>query len=57
MGFYDALIGMDWLEKYKAKVDCYNNIVECVYEGEEERLIKAKEYFGQSQLGKFLPCS
>ena len=30
LGSYDTLISMDCLEKHKAKVDCYNNIVECV---------------------------
>lgn len=24
---YDALIGMDWLEKHRARVDCYNKVL------------------------------
>ena len=29
---YDILIGMDWLEVDKVKLDCYNNNFECVDE-------------------------
>lgn len=30
LGSYDVLIGMDWLEQHKAKVYCFNKVVECV---------------------------
>jgi hypothetical protein len=29
LGYYDLLIGMDWLDSHKAKLDCYNNTLEC----------------------------
>ena len=38
--FYDSLIGMDWLEKHRAKVYFYENVFECVDEEERPRLIK-----------------
>lgn len=30
LGLYDALIGMDWLEKHRAKVDYYDKVMECI---------------------------
>ena len=27
LGSYDALIGMDWLEKHRANVDCYKKVL------------------------------
>jgi hypothetical protein len=32
LGSYDMLIGMDWLDSYKTKLDCYNKTLECVNE-------------------------
>ena len=32
LGFYDALIGMDWLLMHRAKVDYYDKVVECLGE-------------------------
>ena len=29
---YDVLIGMDWLEAHRVKIDCYNNTFECMDE-------------------------
>ena len=29
LGSYDVLIGMDWLEYHKVKLDCYNKNFEC----------------------------
>ena len=29
---YDALIGMDWLEVYKAKLHCYDKVLESIDE-------------------------
>ena len=29
LGSYDVLIGMDWLEAHRVKLDCYNNTFEC----------------------------
>ena len=33
LGSYDILIGMDWLEAQRAKIDCYNKSFECLDEG------------------------
>ena len=30
LGSYDILIGMDWLEAHKVKLDCYNKTFECM---------------------------
>ena len=30
--FYDVLIGMDWLEAGRVKLDCYNKTFECMDE-------------------------
>ena len=32
LGSYDVLIGMDWLESHRVKLDCYNNTFECMNE-------------------------
>ena len=32
LGSYDILIGMDWLEAHKVKLDCYNKTIECIDE-------------------------
>ena len=32
LGSYDVLIGMDWLEAHKVKLDCYNKTFECMDE-------------------------
>lgn len=34
--FYDVILGMDWLEKYKAHLDCYRGRV--VFETDGEKL-------------------
>jgi hypothetical protein len=37
LGYYDLLIGMDWLASQKTKIDCYTKTLEC--ENEEGRRI------------------
>jgi hypothetical protein len=32
LGSYNLLIGMDWLDAYKTKLDCYHKTLECVNE-------------------------
>ena len=32
LGSYDVLIGMDWLEAHRVKLDCYNKTFECTDE-------------------------
>ena len=38
LGSYDVLIGMDWLEAHKSKLDCYNKTFECLDEEGNLRL-------------------
>ena len=33
LGSYDVLIGMDWLEAHRVKLDCYNKTFESMNEG------------------------
>ena len=37
LGFYDVIIGMDWLEAHRVKLDYYNKTFECL---NEERKLK-----------------
>ena len=32
LGYYDVLIGMDWLEAHGVNLDCYNKTFECMDE-------------------------
>ena len=32
LGFYDILIGMDWLEVHRVNIACYNKTFECMDE-------------------------
>ena len=40
LGSYDVLIGMDWLEAHRAKLDCYNNTFECLDEDGNLKVVK-----------------
>ena len=40
LGSYDILIGMDWLEAYKFKLDCYNKTFECMDEEGNPRVVR-----------------
>ena len=40
LGSYDVLIGMDWLEAHRVKLDCYNKNFECM--NEEGNLVVVK---------------
>ena len=37
---YDVLIGMDWLEAHRAKLDCYNKAFECPHEEGKLKVVK-----------------
>ena len=39
-GSYDVLIGMDWLEAHRAKLDCYNKTFECLDDKGNLRVVK-----------------
>jgi hypothetical protein len=30
LGYYGLLVGMDWIEPHRAKVDCYDKTIECI---------------------------
>ena len=40
LGSYDVLIGMDWLEGHRVKLDCYNKTFECMNEKGNLVLVK-----------------
>ena len=40
LGSYDVLIGMDWLEAHRVKLDCYNKDFECLDEEGNSRMVK-----------------
>ena len=40
LGSYDILIGMDCLEVYKVKLDCYNKTFECMDEEGKSSIMK-----------------
>ena len=37
---YNILIGMDWLEAHKVKLDCYNKTFECIDEEGNPRVVR-----------------
>ena len=39
-GSYDLLIGMDWLEARRVKLDCYNKTFECMDEEGNPRVVR-----------------
>jgi hypothetical protein len=40
LGSYDLLIGMDWLDAHKSKLDCYNKNLECEDEEGKKRTLQ-----------------
>ena len=40
LGSYDVLIGIDWLEDHRVKLDCYNKAFECLDEERNSRVVK-----------------
>ena len=40
LGSYDDLIGMDWLESHRVKLDCYSKAFECMDEEGNSRIVK-----------------
>ena len=40
LGSYDVLIGMDWIEAHKVKLDCYNKTFECLDEEGNLRVVR-----------------
>ena len=40
LGSYDVLIGMDWLEAHRTKLDCYNKTFECLDDEGNLRVVK-----------------
>ena len=40
LGFYDVLIGMDWLEAHRVKLDYYNKNFECMDEEGNSRVVR-----------------
>ena len=40
IGSYDILIGIDWLELHRGKLDCYSKTFECMDEEENPRVVR-----------------
>ena len=40
LGSYDVLIGMDWLEAHRVKLDCYNKTFERLNEEDNLRVVR-----------------
>ena len=40
LGSYDILIGMDWLEVHRVKLDYYNKTFECMDEAGNQRVVR-----------------
>ena len=40
LGSYGIVIGMDWLESHKVRIDYYNNTFECMDEGANARVVR-----------------
>ena len=40
LGSYDIVIGMDWLEAHRVKLDCYNKTFECMDEEGNPRVVR-----------------
>ena len=40
LGSYDVLIGMDWLESHRVKLNCYNKTFECMDEEGNPRVVR-----------------
>ena len=40
LGSYDILLGMDWLESHRVKLDHYNKTFECMDEEGNPRVVK-----------------
>ena len=40
LGSYGILIGMDWLEAHRVKLDCYNKTFECMDEEGNPRVVR-----------------
>jgi hypothetical protein len=55
LGSYDIIIGMDWLEKHKVILNCYEKSL--TYRDKTTQLGQYKASENQSQLGRFQPCS
>ena len=41
LGFYDVLIGMDWLDSHHSLLDCYNKTFTCTNEEGKQEMVKA----------------
>jgi hypothetical protein len=43
LGSYDMLIGMDWLEAHKVKLDCFNKTLECEDDKGNKRVLQGSK--------------
>ena len=40
LGFYDVIIGMDWLEKHKVVLNCFEKTFDCINENGESKMVR-----------------
>lgn len=40
---YNILLGMEWIFIHETKVDCYENDIECMYDGGEKRFLQGNK--------------
>jgi len=40
LGFYDILIGMDWLDKHNVVLDCHNETFTCLNEEGKQSIVR-----------------
>ena len=40
LGSYDVLIGMDWLEKHKVVLNCFDKTFDCIDENGESKMVR-----------------
>ena len=43
LGSYSMILGMYWLYLHRAKVDCYDEAIECLDDNGEQRILQGKK--------------
>jgi len=43
LGSYNMLLGMDWFYPHRSKLDCYENIIECLDDDGEKRILQGEK--------------
>ena len=43
LGSYNMILGMEWLDLHRTKVDFYKNVIECLDDDGEKRILQGKK--------------